>query len=271
MKYKLFIFIILTCHFHLIAQDQDLKTVFVNENVSTHFVCSEPVQYVDISTDHVVGDIPISNMVRIKPKKSMLTGQTGMKSELGVVTIVAEQYMIQYKMEYVEPGKADKKLLIEQTDGVGLMFPEMKLTHKQMISFSTKVLETSIIIPRERNYANGIEARLNQIYTIGDYYFLDLTIINKTKISYDIDQFRFKIEDKKITKATNVQSIEIEPEFQYHHQKSFQKHYRNVFVFRKFTYPNKKVFSIELTEKQISGRNLALQIDYRDVLSADTF
>jgi hypothetical protein len=42
-----------------------------------------------------------------------------------------------------------------------------------------------------------------------------------------------------------------------------------VFVFKKFTYPNKKVFSIELSEKQISGRNIKLEIDYKKVLNAD--
>ena len=35
--------------------------------------------------------------------------------------------------------------------------------------------------------------------------------------------------------------------------------------------PNDKVLAIEITEKQISGRNIRLDIDYEDVLSADSF
>jgi Bac_Flav_CT_N: Bacteroides conjugative transposon TraN protein len=31
------------------------------------------------------------------------------------------------------------------------------------------------------------------------------------------------------------------------------------------------VLTIEMTEKQISGRNISLNIDYEDVLSADSF
>jgi hypothetical protein len=37
------------------------------------------------------------------------------------------------------------------------------------------------------------------------------------------------------------------------------------------TFPNDKVLTIELSEKQISGRTLSLNIDYEDVLSADSF
>ena len=52
---------------------------------------------------------------------------------------------------------------------------------------------------------------------------------------------------------------------------SFKKGYRNVAVLKKMTFPNDKVLSIELSEKQISGRTISLQLDYEDVLSADSF
>ena len=47
--------------------------------------------------------------------------------------------------------------------------------------------------------------------------------------------------------------------------------YRNVIVVKKMTFPNDKVLTIELSEKQISGRTISLSIDYEDVLSADSF
>ena len=53
--------------------------------------------------------------------------------------------------------------------------------------------------------------------------------------------------------------------------KSFLHGYRNVIVVRKLTFPNDKVLSIELSEKQISGRTISLNIDYEAVLSADGF
>jgi hypothetical protein len=47
--------------------------------------------------------------------------------------------------------------------------------------------------------------------------------------------------------------------------------YRNVIVLKKMTFPNDKVLTLEMTEKQISGRSISLNIDYEDVLSADGF
>lgn len=42
-------------------------------------------------------------------------------------------------------------------------------------------------------------------------------------------------------------------------------------VVKKMTFPNDKLLTIEMTEQQISGRNISLNIDYEDVLSADSF
>ena len=37
------------------------------------------------------------------------------------------------------------------------------------------------------------------------------------------------------------------------------------------TFPDDKVLTIEMSEKQISGRNISMALDYEDVLAADTF
>ena len=42
-------------------------------------------------------------------------------------------------------------------------------------------------------------------------------------------------------------------------------------VIKKLTFPNDKTLTIEMTEKQISGRNISLNIDYEEVLAADSF
>ena len=108
------------------------------------------------------------------------------------------------------------------------------------------------------------------MYTAGDYLFLDISYRNKTRLKYDVDDFRFTVDDKKVTKASNVQSVELKPEFVLYSVPSFGKYYRNIFVFKKLTFPGNKVLLAELSEKQISGRVLTLKISYRDILCADT-
>ena len=113
--------------------------------------------------------------------------------------------------------------------------------------------------------------RLNNIYSVGDYFFIDFSITNKTNIRFDIDELRVKLADKKVSKATNNQIIELQPELVLEQAKSFHHGYPNVHVIKKLTYPNDKILTIELSEKQISGRTIHLNIDYEDVLSADSF
>ena len=68
-----------------------------------------------------------------------------------------------------------------------------------------------------------------------------------------------------------VQTIELTPELVLEQTKGFKYGYRNVIVLKKMTFPNDKVLTIELSEKQISGRTIFLNIEYNDVLTADSF
>jgi len=116
-----------------------------------------------------------------------------------------------------------------------------------------------------------MEMRLNNIYAVGDYFFIDYSVENKTNIRFDIDEIRLKLADKKISKATNNQVIELTPEMQLEQTQSFKYGYRNILVVKKLTFPNDKILTIEMSEKQISGRTISLNIDYEDVLCADSF
>lgn len=113
--------------------------------------------------------------------------------------------------------------------------------------------------------------RLNNIYSVGEYFFLDFSVDNRTNIKFDIDQLRVKLQDKKTSKATTVQTIELTPELILDLVKSFRYGYRNVIVIKKMTFPNDKILTIELSEKQISGRTIFLSVEYEDVLNADSF
>ena len=48
---------------------QELEQITVNEQVTTVVTASEPIHFVDVSTDKVAGDKPIDNTVRFKPDR----------------------------------------------------------------------------------------------------------------------------------------------------------------------------------------------------------
>jgi conjugative transposon TraN protein len=113
--------------------------------------------------------------------------------------------------------------------------------------------------------------RLNNIYTVGEFFFLDFSVENRTHLRFDIDELRFKLSDKKTTKSTNHQVLNLDPVFLLDKRDFFKYGYRNVVVLPKMTFPNDKVLTIELSDRQISGRTISLTIDYEDVLDADSF
>ena len=264
MKKLLTLLAILPIGLPVFSQLKEPQIIFVNENISTHFVSPEPIKYVDISTDDVAGDIPVDNIFRIKPKKG--------NPKLGIVTIVGERFMVQYKLAYAPTAQAASEVRIDPTLVDEYLNPEVSMSLQDMKRFSLLAIQNkpSTAAGTITTRKDKMTVMVNNIYTIGDYFFIDLAMKNKANIKYDIDQVRFKIEDKKQVKATNFQQLEVLPVYQLFDVKTFQRKYRNVFVFKKFTFPDEKVFNIEIAEDQVSDRTISLKVDYTDILKADT-
>lgn len=240
-----------------------LAVIYINKDVTTHFISPEPIQYVDISTNKVQGDLPVKTILRVKPtSESIPVGSS-------YVTIVGQKYFIQYRLVYTTPDKASTQVTINPENITPIAHPEYSLSTEDLYKFSIDILKKKASYHNVAAKAYGMQSRLNNIFTVGEYFFIDVEFLNHSKILYDVDQLRFKIKDKKITKSTNSQDVELKPVFMLYNTKNFKKRYRNVFVFHKFTFPDNKVFSIELSEKQISGRVIHLPIDYSDILNAD--
>ena len=249
---------------------EGMQLLTVNENVTTVITASEPVRFVDISTGKVVGDQPINNTIRLKPKEGVEVNRDG--DILAIVTIVTERYRTQYGLIYTsrqDEAVTDKS--IETDERTAYNNPAVSMSTEDMASYARQIWTSPA---RYRNVAtkrHRMTMRLNNIYSVGEYFFIDFSIENRTNIRFDIDEMRVKLSDKKQSKATNAQMIELTPAFVLDQSKTFKYGYRNVIVLKKMTFPNDKVLSIELSEKQISGRAITLNIDYEDVLYADSF
>ena len=149
--------------------------------------------------------------------------------------------------------------------------PEVSMPESEMARYAWAVYGSNRKFNQLVSNANGMKAVVNNIYSIGDYFFIDYSLKNKTKIAYDIAELRVKLTDKKEVKATNSQTIELTPAFSLNLAKKFKKNYRNVLVIPKLTFPDEKVLRIEIAENQISGRVITLTIEYEDILNADGF
>ena len=258
--------------FSLRAQNtpRELELLTVNDHVTTVITASEPVRFVDISTDKVAGDQPLGNTVRLKPKFGADVNADG--DILAIVTIITERYRVQYALIYttrLQEAVTEKTVLLSEITPYNN--PAVSMSTEEMARFARRIWDSPSRFRNVGAKRHHMDIRLNNIYSAGEYFFIDFSVENRTNIRFDIDQIRFKVEDKKQSRATNSQSIELSPAMLLETGTSFLHGYRNVVVLKKLTFPNDKVLTIEMSEKQISGRTIKLSVDYEDVLHADSF
>ena len=256
----------------------DLTNLEISKGISLHIISPEPIQFVDLSTDKLTGDLPAENIARIKITDVSVTDSIATKknidlNDLGVITIVCQSFMAQYKINYLDfERKAVTNIQIQPEDMQPLEYPKLAFSSTELQKFSLDILRKKMVGKPIREVKNlKLTMQINNVYVVNDYIFLDMTFLNSTNLGYDIDAIKFSVEDKKIYKATNNQSIALEPVYQLYRQKEFKKNYRNIYVFKKFTYPNSKVMKIRLLEEQLSGRAIEMKVKYSDILDADTF
>ena len=261
----------------------DLPEIEITEGINLHIISPEPIQYVDLSTQKLTGDLPVTNIARIKITDSPESNETEkIKKQttftsgqnIGVITVVGQSFIAQYKAIYRNSENLNTitNIHIQPEHMQPIEFNKMVFSNLELRKFAMDIIQKKSEknpIREEKNLKLNVQ--LNNAYVMSDYIFLDMTFKNNSNLSYDIEDLKFSIEDKKIYKATNNQSIEMIPVFQLNPQKHFRKNFRNIYVFKKFTFPNSKVMMIRLIEEQLSGRTIEMKVNYSDILKADTF
>ena len=261
----------------------DLPEIEITEGINLHIISPEPIQYIDLSTQKLTGDLPATNIARIKITDSPESNETEkIKKQttftsgqnIGIITVVGQSFIAQYKVIYRNSENLNTvtNIHIQPENMQPIEFNKMVFSNLELRKFAMDIIQKKSEehpIREEKNLKLNVQ--LNNVYVMSDYIFLDMTFKNNSNLSYDIEDLKFSIEDKKIYKATNNQSIEMTPIFQLNPQKHFRKNFRNIYVFKKFTFPNSKVMMIRLIEEQLSGRTIEMKVNYSDILKADTF
>lgn len=256
------------------AQAQNRNVIRVNSDVTTHIIMPENLKMVDISTDRIIGNQCADNMVRIKPANpdSIDSHSYWNKEFLGTITLIGERHIAQYDVLYdSKPMCANSIFNVQYDQTQAYNNPEVSMPESDMARFAWAIYGTKRKFNNLRTKSNGIKGSIFNVYSIGDYFFIDFGLENCTNIEYDIDEINVSLNDKKESKATNSQTIQLSPVFMLNDAPRFKKSYRQVMVLDKLTFPNEKVVNITISEKQISGRTITLNLEYDDILHADGF
>lgn len=250
------------------------EKILVNSEVTTHIVMPENIKMVDLSTTKIIGNQCADNIVRIKPfiEADSIPAQYREGELMGTLTLIGERHLAQYDVVYTSaPSRAASIHRVPYAGLDSYINPEVSMPRSEMARYAWAVYGSGRKYNQVVSKANGMKAIVNNIYSIGDYFFIDYSLQNSTKIAYDIAEVRVKLTDKKEVKATNSQTVELSPVYSLNLAKKFKKNYRNVLVLDKLTFPDEKVLRIEISENQISGRVITLTVEYDDILNADGF
>jgi len=251
--------------------EKNINRVTIPENATVHFVSPEPIQYVDISSPDIQGDLPGKNIFRLRPDSNKIH-----PGDKFTITIVTKAYISVYKLTVANPLNNDSSLKneayvisINPNDAVQVNQSDV-FSNQQCFDLAIKALQKKRDIFNIGTKAYGMKMYVANIYSVGDYIMIQLEAKNKTKLQFDIDQIRFKIIDKHKVKATVSQDIELKPVYSLYETDGgiITNKFSNFYIFKKFTFPAQKLLQIEMTEKQYSGRRLSLKIEYNQILKS---
>ncbi|OJU26146.1 MAG: conjugative transposon protein TraN [Sphingobacteriales bacterium 41-5] len=247
----------------------ELETFHVPLKSTTHIISPEPISYVDINRPEVEGDLSDKKICRLKALPNTLKD-----GDRFTVTIVTNSFIKVYQLicrDRPNPGNESFVITINPLRAVALNLNN-KMSEQQFKQVALQILAKSNEDKVERASAYGLKLYVNNIFVVDDYIFIDVEMFNKTNLAFDIDETRFKLKDKKIVKATISQDIEMLPEHEFYKTDAapVRKMWRNIYAFKKFTFPEDKILSIEFSEKQVSGRKIELKMNYKKLLRAET-
>jgi conjugative transposon TraN protein len=251
--------------------EENVNTATIPWNSTTHFVSPEPIQYVDISSPNIQGDLPEKNIFRMRPDSNKVH-----PGDKFTITIVTQAYISVYKLTVADPLSSDSAqsngayvISINPNNAVQINQSDV-LNDQQCFDIAVRAMKRNRSIFNIETKAYGMKMYVKNIYSIGDYIMIELAAKNKTRLQFDIDQIRFKIVDKHSVKATVSQDIELKPFYSLYQPdgKIITNGWHNFYIFKKFTFPTQKLLEIEMTEKQYSGRRVDLKIEYNQILKS---
>jgi conjugative transposon TraN protein len=145
-----------------------------------------------------------------------------------------------------------------------------KEPNKELLkNMAQRALEDRGRLRRIKDNSHKAHLSLSGIFIDNDVIFYRLKIGNRSNISYQIDNLRFFITDKKRLKRTSVQQTEITPLYVHGNTGPVEPNQSHelVFALSKFTIPDAKELRIQLMEKN-GGRHLELSVQNKEIIRA---
>ena len=170
----------------------DLPEIEITEGINLHIISPEPIQYIDLSTQKLTGDLPATNIARIKITDSPESNETEkIKKQttftsgqnIGIITVVGQSFIAQYKAIYRNSENLNTvtNIHIQPENMQPIEFDKMVFSNLELRKFAMDIIRKKSEkhpIREEKNLKLSIQ--LNNVYVMSNYIFLDITFKNNS-------------------------------------------------------------------------------------------
>ena len=258
------------------------RTIEVGFTKTVHILFPAPVTYIDIGSMAIIAGKAdgAENVVRVKAAVRDFAEETNLtvitedggfytfdaryaeNPSMSTIEIAAAESPAAQPASASEPVRADEGRVLLREVG-----RERPATIKRVLSDIYRQNRADVKGIHTRKY--GVEVEVRGIYVHNDVIYLHVQIANNTNISFEVDDRRFVIADRKAAKRTAQQQRIIEPLRVCNDPSIVRGHQRQriVFALPKLTLEEEKILLLEIAEKD-GSRHQCLEISSKELLAA---
>ncbi|MTG99335.1 conjugative transposon protein TraN [Myroides albus] len=237
-------------------------------NKTTHILFDSSIRYVDLGSNDIIASKVESaeNVLRLKAISSEIT-------QTNFTVITQSGLFYNFNVNYSDnPENLNYDLKKLQTEkerlNSNILFQEFGQTSPTLVDY---FLES--IVKRDKSFLNisdssfGIKVQLKGIYTQEGKLYFHLSWQNKSNLDYHLDYVSFKLLDKKLSKKSTIEQIDLKPIKSYRDINVVKSHQsiENVFVLDAFDLSNYKILRIDINSDMLWQ---SLRVSHRDILKA---
>ncbi|MEK6495212.1 conjugative transposon protein TraN [Myroides odoratimimus] len=244
--------------------------VELTQNKTTHILFPSSIEYVDLGSSEIIANkVEVtSNVLRLKTTKEVIK-----PTNFTVITNDGKYYSFNttYKEKPIQLSydltKFEKQVNKQQSE---VLFKNLGTTRPSLADlFMEAIIKKNKKELNIKSKSYAVEARLKNIYVQDGKLYFHISINNKSNLPYEVDYVSFKIKDRRISKRTTIQEVNLKPiriinDYQTINSQSKQD---NVFMFDQFILSDKQVLLIEINEKN-GVRNQVLKVRSSGILKS---
>lgn len=266
------------------SQVINLVPIEVSYDMTTHIIFPNEIIYVDLGSNSIVSEKAekVGNILKVKANRRDFasTNMTVVTSDGKYFSFMclyaAFPKTLNIKLSSADFSTVSRKVQLGTYDNAAAyaLFDEVKMNEGEMNKYSYEILKKGRSLHHLGEEKYNMQVNLRNLFVRDNVLFFDFYFRNKSTVNYDIDFFKFYIADAETLKRTAQQELEVTPLYTLDPDGSNnitgKSKTGKVFCFQRFTIPDKKVFMVELFEKN-GGRKFSFQITNKDIIEAKTF